>query len=865
MKKKKQNEIEIDVEDFKIHQVYRPKEHNFSQKQYQKGVVASPFFGSQVLDKQTYVDNTGIGNLDEGLDFVRKPEDRHLSDEDLIKKYGTKYYDYNVLTNEKINKITGYETKTEIRTKTIDNKKEHRIKKTKLSFIETLDDLNHDNNNPEEIVKEENNFDQEKEFKVNIKVIDDDEMIHNNEANTITSVPQENLTSFIFEDTVEDERPQAATEEVDVETIINLCNEKGRRFVEIFNKIYNSNKATDEDVKALDKLFNDINTLKISKFNRNLSVDEKFSWFYHVSSQYKSYMTSSDIETEAEKYEAFIEKLDKSNSLLQSLRIIIVEDEAYGASSYGFEAYDPNSQRNEIREERTEVRTDTHQDEVTEDVVEVHEEIKVNYDNYEVPYENFFERPKEKEEEIPQWLEDKKEVINQTLMDFKIPGEVINYIKGPTFTLYEIALGSGVNVKKVSQIYENLQMNLETTSLRLLTPIPGRSTIGVEVPNVKRDSVLFSEIIDEEYLEDGKPLNVSLGKDIYGKNIRLDITEMPHAIIAGATKSGKSVCINTILISLLLKNSPDTLRLILIDPKKVELSFYQDIPHLACPVLDNPEEATEALKWAVDEMEERFKLLAQYRVKKADDYEAKRKNNPEMPAMPYIVIIIDEFNDLKMQCGQEVEDYIIRLAQKARAAGIHVILATQRPTVDVVSGTIKSNVPCRIAFKVTDATNSVVILDEGGAESLLGRGDMLIKNNDAAKRAQGAFISDDEIESVCDYISSKYKTNFMFTDKDLRNNINSRNQPTSALGNPRGVQDESPQKLYEIAKFCVESNVCSINAITTNFGIGFNRAQRIVAQFEELGIVSTKSGNNKAREILVDTIKLKEIFGIDLD
>ncbi len=852
MKKKK--DIEIEVEDFKIFQVFRPKEHSFGHQNYVKGIVASPFFGSQVVDNQTYIDNTGIEDLEERLDFARKPEDRHMSKEDLIKKYGTQYYDYQILNNKKINELTGFQTTTEIKTKTINNKHKNEVKKSKISFIETLEDLNNEEEIKENVIEESNNevdiLNENEEFNVNIQVIEEDEVITNNKPNTITEVPQENIPTFLFEDDVDEEEDYTLDDETDFDAIVNLCNEKGYKFVEIFNKIYNNQKATDDDIKLIDKLYNEINELKIKKFNRNLTIDEKFKWFFHISNQFKSYMTNPNIDLEIEIYENFCEKLAKSNSLLQALRLVI------------------------SNEENNEVKVEPVLDEpIVTDEIKPKAEIKETniiqnntniskYDNYEVPYGNFFEKAIDREEELPQWLEEKKEVINQTLEAFKISGEVINYIKGPSFTLYEIALGSGVNVKKVSQIYENLQMNLETTSLRLLTPIPGRSTVGVEVPNVKRDTVVFSEIVDDDFINDGKPLNVTLGKDIYGKNIRLDIVDMPHAIIAGATKSGKSVCINTILISLLLKNSPDSLRLILVDPKTVELSFYQDIPHLACPVLDNPEEATEALHWAVEEMENRFKLLAQYRVKKIDDYDKKRKTNPEMPPMPYIVIVIDEFNDLKMQCGQEVEDYIIRLAQKARAAGIHVIIATQRPTVDVVSGTIKSNVPCRIAFKVTDATNSVVILDEGGAENLLGRGDMLIKNNDAAQRAQGAYISDDEIESVCNYISSKYTTDFLFTDKDLRNNINSRNQTTATL-NPKGAPDESPQKLYEIAKFCVESNVCSINAITTNFSIGFNRAQRIVNQFEELGIVSVKNGNNKAREILVDTIKLKEIFGID--
>ena len=752
MKKKNKNLFEIEVEDFKIYQVYRPKEHVFGRNRYISSTVASPYFGSQVVDKQTYVDVTGTANIDEGLDFVRKPEDKHLSKEDLIKKYGTEFYEYQILNNKKIDQITGYETKTEIRHKTVD-KKAIEEKKSKLSFIESVEEFNNDT--PVENTPTVNLYDEDTDFKISVN----EEEIKESKFEKIIDLPkQSTIPSFLFE-------------EDDNDTVTNE----------------DQNKYEETIKETVSKEFED----SLSADHVDINVDA-------IDEAFKEEETPEEIKT------------------LEPEREVIKE----------------------------------------EPIVEVD-----TFADYKIPYENILKKAEEHVEELPAWLEEKKEIINDTLRAFNISGEVINYIKGPTFTLYEILLGSGVNVKKVSQINENLQMNLKSTSIRLLTPIPGRNTVGVEVPNDKRDNVLFSEIIDDAWVNDNKPLNVSLGKDIYGKNVRQDITEMPHAIIAGQTKSGKSVCINTLLISLLIKNSPDRLRLILVDPKKVELSFYQEIPHLACPVLDNPEEASEALKWAVNEMEHRYELLAKYRVKKIDDYEAKRKIDKTMPPMPYIVIVIDEFNDLIMQCGQDVNDSIIRLAQKARAAGIHVILATQRPTVDVVNGTIKSNVPCRIAFKVADSTNSSVILDEVGAESLLGRGDMLIKNNDAPQRAQGAYISDGEIDSICNYISSKYHVEFMFTDQDLRNSINSASS-SGQVGTGSKNTEEPTELLRQIAEFCIESNGCSINAIINNFGLGFNRAQRIVKLFEELGIVSVKNGT-KAREILVDSYKLREILGID--
>ena len=490
-------------------------------------------------------------------------------------------------------------------------------------------------------------------------------------------------------------------------------------------------------------------------------------------------------------------------------------------------------------------------------------EVAVDFDkykNYQVPWKKLFPPSMTAADMHPAWLEEKKNIINETLKSFSIDGEVINYTKGPAFTLYEIMLAPGVNVKKINQITDNLQMNLQVKSIRILSPIPGKNTIGVEAPNDKADVVKFGDILSDEYFNDGKPLKVALGKNIDGSPVFQDITSMPHALIAGATQSGKSVCINTILVSLLAKNSPENLKLILVDPKKVELTFYENIPHLATPVIDDPSEAAEALKWACAEMDRRYDVLARNRVRKISDYLEKRKQIPTMEPMPYIVIIVDEFNDLVMQCGQDVNDCIVRLAQKARAAGMHVILATQRPTVDVVNGTIKANIPCRIAFRVASSTDSSTILDETGAESLLGRGDMLIKNDNAPVRAQGAYISDDEIGSICDYLCQKYQPDYIFTHDDLRASI-SRSQ-SSQGGGAKDASGEDDELLFAIAEFCVAGNSCSINAIQNNFGLGFNRAQRIVQLLEERQIVSPKCGT-KPREILVDDYKLREIFGVN--
>ena len=490
----------------------------------------------------------------------------------------------------------------------------------------------------------------------------------------------------------------------------------------------------------------------------------------------------------------------------------------------------------------------------TEETIPLKESPKSKYEGYAIPYASLFAKTDEALEELPAWLEEKKEIINQSLKAFSIDGEVITYTKGPAFTRYEIMLAQNVNVKKINSIYDNIQMALQAVSLRIQAPIPGKNTVGIEVPNDKADIVQFGDILTDEYIQSKKNLLVALGKNIDGTPVFQNIIDMPHALIAGATKSGKSVCINTLLVSLLIKNSPDQLKLILVDPKKVELAFYNNLPHLATPVIDDPMIATEALIWAADEMDRRYEILAAARARNIEEYNRRRQMRSDLENLPFIVIIVDEFNDLIMPCGVEANAAIIRLAQKARAAGIHLILATQRPTVNVVNGTIKANITCRIAFRVATDNDSRIILDEQGAESLLGRGDMLIKNNGLPERVQGAYISDEEISSICDYICDRYEPDFLFTHDDLKK----KSKTMTASGGKDALQ-ESEELLYQIAEYCVSSGTCSINSIQTSFGLGFNRASRIVTLLEERGIVSPKNGT-KGREILVDSYQLKQMF-----
>lgn len=468
---------------------------------------------------------------------------------------------------------------------------------------------------------------------------------------------------------------------------------------------------------------------------------------------------------------------------------------------------------------------------------------------YMFPNINIFTKKNRDLDEKPQWLLDQIDIINATLKNFGIEGSVKGSKKGPTVTRYEIALDPGVNVKRILGINDNLRMNLAATSLRIEAPIPGKPYVGLEVPNVKPEIVAFGNVVDtKEFLEDmTHPLKVALGIDIDGQNIYADIQSMPHGLIAGATNSGKSVCINTILISLLLKNSPDDLKLILIDPKMVELSAYNDLPHLITPVITDVKMASEALKWSVNEMEERYQRISRSRVRDIKAYnDSVNRGLVDEPNMPYIVIVIDELADLMMAASQDVENSITRLTQKARAAGIHLLVATQRPTIDVVKGTIKSNIPVRIAFKVAAAVDSVTILDGGGAESLLGKGDMLFKRTSVPHRLQGAYITDAEIYRVTDFIREQRKPEYIFEHKELAKQM----QKNSV------AHDE---KFEEVAYFVVQSKNASINGIQKEFTVGFNRAQKLVEMLEQRHIVSPTQGT-KAREVLVTTSELEKIL-----
>ena len=450
--------------------------------------------------------------------------------------------------------------------------------------------------------------------------------------------------------------------------------------------------------------------------------------------------------------------------------------------------------------------------------------------------------------EDKQDLFDNANKLEDTLMSFGVEAKVLQVTKGPSVTRFEIQPSPGVKVSKIVNLQDDIALGLAASAVRMEAPIPGKSAIGIEVPNKKQTPVFLREVLDsKEFQESTKKISFALGKDITGTCIVGDLSEMPHMLIAGATGSGKSVCINSLIVSLLYKYSPDEIKLLMIDPKVVELSIYNGIPHLLIPVVTEPKKAAGALNWAVNEMDKRYELFTKYKVKNIKSYNQQVDKGFISEKLPYIVLIVDELADLMMTCPNDVEDYICRLAQKARAAGIHLIIATQRPSVDVITGVIKANIPSRISFAVSSGVDSRTILDQTGAEKLLGRGDMLYSPMGANKplRIQGAFISEEEVENVVDFIkSSEEEVNYR---EEIIEHINNENLSSSSHS---GDSEENDELLDEAIKLVVEYQQASTSFIQRKLRIGFNRASRIMEELEAKGIISERDGS-KPRQVLI--------------
>ncbi|MFD2046362.1 DNA translocase FtsK [Ornithinibacillus salinisoli] len=447
------------------------------------------------------------------------------------------------------------------------------------------------------------------------------------------------------------------------------------------------------------------------------------------------------------------------------------------------------------------------------------------------------------------WVTEQRALLEKTLKHFNVKARVVHATQGPSVTRFEIQPDLGVKVSKIKNLSDDLKLNMAARDIRIEAPIPGKNTVGIEVPNPKAQMVNLQDIVESSAFSDNpSPLTIALGLSIEGSPIVTNIQKMPHGLIAGATGSGKSVCINTILVSLIYKASYEDVKFLLIDPKMVELAPYNGIPHLVSPVITDVKAATAALKWAVGEMEERYDKFVHEGVRDIERFNQKvNRENRSQEKMPYIVIVIDELADLMMVSPQDVEDAICRIAQKARACGIHLLLATQRPSVDVLTGLIKANIPTRIAFSVSSQVDSRTILDTAGAEKLLGRGDMLFIENGAGKsvRIQGPFVSDDEIERVTKYARNIAEPNYLFEQESLLQQMT--------------IDEEEDDLLQEVIQFVLHQNSASTSLLQRHFKIGYNRAARLIDTLESKGIISGQNGS-KPRDILVTHSQISEGF-----
>ncbi|EAG3549382.1 DNA translocase FtsK [Listeria monocytogenes] len=467
--------------------------------------------------------------------------------------------------------------------------------------------------------------------------------------------------------------------------------------------------------------------------------------------------------------------------------------------------------------------------------------------NYEFPSFSLLHPPVSKRED-DSWLQMQQEMLDETLENFNVQASVVNRTQGPAVTRFEVQPEKGVKVSKITNLTDDIKLNLAAKDIRIEAPIPGKSTVGIEIPNQTSRPVMLSELMNTEAFQSStSPLTAALGLDISGTPIITDLQKMPHGLIAGATGSGKSVCINSLLVSLLYKATPDQLKLLLIDPKMVELAPYNRIPHLVSPVITDAKAATVALKWAVEEMERRYQLFSHTGVRNMEKYN-EYASYPDHTGekLPYILIVIDELADLMMVAPNDVEESISRIAQKARACGIHMIVATQRPSVDVITGLIKANIPTRVSFSVSSQIDSRTILDASGAEKLLGKGDMLFLPSGASKpvRLQGTFVSDEEIDAVVAHVRSQGEADYIFEEQELL---------------VKETAKENTDELFEEAcDFVLSQNAASTSLLQRHFRIGYNRAARLMESLENHQIVSGINGS-KPRDVIITKDQLAKL------
>ena len=483
-------------------------------------------------------------------------------------------------------------------------------------------------------------------------------------------------------------------------------------------------------------------------------------------------------------------------------------------------------------------------EEKKKEVLQLEHALVVEDEHYEYPPVELLSKGKKASRGSAKMLADTAAKLQKTLYSFGVSAKVENVSVGPTITRYELKPAEGTRVSKIANLADDIALNLAAETIRIEAPIPGKQAVGIEVPNKEKEAVHLREVIESSEFENNKSkLSVALGKDVAGKTIIADIGKMPHVLIAGSTGSGKSVCINSIITSIIYNAKPSEVKLVMVDPKVVELSVYNGIPHLLIPVVTDPKKAAGALAWAVQEMDDRYNKFAQKGVRDLKGYNKAIEKENENAKLPQIVIIIDELADLMMVAAKEVEEAICRLAQKARAAGMHLVIATQRPSVDVITGLIKANVPSRIAFAVSSQVDSRTILDSTGAEKLLGKGDMLFYPVGASKplRVQGAFVSDDEVEKIVDFI--KMNAGEVSYSEDIIESIEKSNKSDKELLESEACEDDSDPFLQDAIETVIETGQASTSFIQRRFKVGYARAGRIIDQMEERGIISGYQGS----------------------
>ncbi|CAI2590212.1 hypothetical protein AKUA2003_06150 [Apilactobacillus kunkeei] len=501
----------------------------------------------------------------------------------------------------------------------------------------------------------------------------------------------------------------------------------------------------------------------------------------------------------------------------------------------------PVAQTDDIEEQSTDSQEEYHHD----------ESVSADYDDkgYQFPSMNLLEPSDEFEDDsMDDWIENQAEILDETLRAFNVDANVVDWTNGPTVTQFQIKLQLGVKVSKITNLTDDLKLALAAKDIRIEAPIPGKTTVGIEIPNPKPRPVRLSEVLDTPQFEKtDKPLTVALGVDLTGKPQMTDLSKMPHGLIAGATGSGKSVFLNSLLISLLYKATPAQLKMILIDPKAVEMAPYDKLPHLLSPVISDPKQASAALKWSVKEMDERYEKLAAAGARNIEQFNQMAEQAGEYTKkMPYILIVIDELADLMMVASNEVQDYIVRITQKARAAGIHLIVATQRPSVDIITGTIKNNIPTRVAFMVSSQVDSRTIIDTAGAERLLGKGDMLYLGNGASQsaRLQGTFVTNDEIERVTNDVRKQGEPKYAF-------------QPDSLLKSVNQVEQQD-ELMPDVLEYISNEETVSTSKLQRVFSIGYNRAASLIDELEKHNYVSGQHGS-KPRDVYLTESDYKKL------